>query len=132
MFFMTGSMLRFVAVGLTCLVTGCNGCTDYNVKLPNGYELIRTNADTVIIYVPKGGFVIPPKITALNKHQDLVFGKAERSDASDIPCVEGFFFLNTKTGEKHVGMDKAAWLELLRKHGIEKGPTLRKPSRYFR
>lgn|GEM_PF-2598463 len=108
-----------------------SGWNDYSTKLPGGYELVRTNASSIMIYGRDTGFVVPPKIVALNFHGRIVFGKIERSSFPDLPSTPGYFVLNTKRESVELGLDEQAWLNRLSQLGITKQPSLIKPSRFF-
>jgi hypothetical protein len=110
------------------------GGGDYSVQLPNGYELIRTNASTVMIWSPRGmdrHCVVPPKIVLIGRKGHLVFGLVERDPASDpgYDPTEGFFVLNTENGAASLGLTKDEWVVSLRKLGVPDEPLLRRPSR---
>jgi len=107
------------------------GWTDYSTNLVGGYELLRTNACSIMIYRDGSGFVVPPKVVGLNVRGDIVFGKVEDSPCADFSSVPGFFVLNTKSGVVRTGLDKRSWLSVLKGHGITKEPPLREPSRFF-
>jgi len=118
-----------------------SGWNDYSVPLPNGYELVRTNAPSIFIFRPyrvegivvKNSAVVPPKITALGVFDDIVFGKTEDSPEADDwgPASPGFFILDTKNHKVQLGLDKGEWLESLQKEGVTEEPSLEKPSRNF-
>lgn len=110
---------------------------DYALQLPNGYELIRTNASTLMIWTPQGAdrqCVVPPKITKVGGSGDVVFGYVQKDPAADAGYeqVEGFFILNTKSGEVSTGLAKGEWLRALATHAIREDPRLQKPSRWFK
>jgi hypothetical protein len=108
-----------------------SGWNDYDVSLSNGYRLVRTNADSVMIYEATAGFVIPPKITGLSIKGNLLFGLCEQSENPDLACVPGYFLLDTQAKIVKVGLAKTNWLAELQKYGISREPTLKKPNRYF-
>jgi len=113
------------------LATGWN---DYDIELCGGYRLVRNNADDITIFKEGMGFVIPPRIRALNIDAGIVFGAVEKppdADVVNLLSVPGFFILNTKTGSVQVGLDEQAWLNALRSMGFTKPPPLRRPSRFF-
>jgi len=109
------------------------GWNDYDTELRRGYRLVRTNAEEITIYRENTGFVVPPRIVALNIHGDIIFGEAERPRKQLLPdwSVPGFFILNTKTESVQIGLDEQAWLNALKPLGFTEPPLLRKPSRFF-
>ena len=118
-------------VASVAVCSGMNGCSDYEVQLPKGYDLTRTNADTVAIWGPVGGIVVPPKITGLEVSGNIVYGVAEVSPDADVPSVAGFFILDCENGAVRVGLSEAEWRAALQDLGIVPRP-LRKPSKWFR
>lgn len=111
-----------------------SGWNDYDVSLADGYYLLRTNADTIMIYHTTDNglvFVVPPKIVELNCSSSLIYGRAEKSQSPDIPSCPGFFILDIESDFRKVGLDKDSWLGYLRKFGIKREPSLRPPNRYF-
>lgn len=120
----------FLAIPVQFVVA--TGWNDYNIKVRRGYRLVRTNADSIMIYRQDYRFVVPPKIVGLNVHGDIIFGKVESSPDADLPSVPGFFVLNTKKSQSvRIGLDKHTWLSLLKGYGISEEPALKKPSRFF-
>ena len=124
--------LCFLLIPLhSVLATGWN---DYDIELRSGYRLVRNNADDITIFKEGMGFVIPPRIRALNVDAGIVFGAVEKppdADVLNLLSVPGFFILNTKTGSVQIGLDEKAWLSTLRSMGFTKPPSLREPSRFF-
>ena len=124
--------LCFLLIPLhSVLATGWN---DYDIELRSGYRLVRNNADDITIFKEGMGFVIPPRIRALNVDAGIVFGAVEKppdADVLNLLSVPGFFILNTKTGSVQVGLDEQVWLNALRSLGITDPPSLREPSRFF-
>jgi hypothetical protein len=124
--------LCFLLIPLhSVLATGWN---DYDIDLYGGYRLVRNNADDITIFKEDMGFVIPPRIRALNVDAGIVFGAVEKppdADVLNLLSVPGFFILNTKTESVQIGLDEQAWLNALRALGFAKPPSLREPSRFF-
>ena len=127
-----------VVLGAVCL--GMNGCFDYETPLPKGYRLIRTNADTVMIWSPIGILsptergsecVVPPKVIGLEVSGEVIYGVAASSPGADISSVPGFFVIDCKNGAVRVGLSEPEWKAVLHDLGIVPRP-LRKPSKWFR
>ena len=55
-----------------------SGWNDYDISLLREYRLVRTNADSVMIYNKEAGFVVPPKIKGLGVRKNLVYGVCEK------------------------------------------------------
>jgi hypothetical protein len=107
---------------------------DYAVELANGYQLVRTNASTIMIWSPEGASrrcMVPPKITRIGWKDDLVYGQVETDPSSDpgFRQAEGFFVLNTRDGSVSIGLTKDEYLAALRELGIREEPRLARPSR---
>jgi len=107
------------------------GWNDYDTELCGGYRLVRNNADDINIFKDGPGFVIPPKVAALNVQARIIFGRVERSPDADLASVPGFFILNTETDSVQTGLDEQTWLTSLRALGVSKDPALKRPSRFF-
>lgn len=119
-----------------------SGWCDYDTRLPNGYELVRTNVDTIVIFAPdttdcyfayNGHLAVPTKITSLNVQAHVVFGRTVTSPDAN-PRMKGplgFFILDTKNHKVQLGLDKESWLTSLKLFGVKKEPSLKKPSRFF-
>jgi len=134
--------LGFFTICAGCPTARGSGWCDYATRLPNGYQLVRTNVSTIAIFAPdtidcylayNGRVPVPPKITALNVQGHRVFGKTVDSARADpgIKGPTGFFILDTKNHKVQVGLDKDTWLDSLKVYGIKKEPSLRKPGRFF-
>jgi len=117
---------------------------DYVVELPNGYRLARTESHDISIAAPEGcydlpGQPVPPEIIRLNVEGDVVFGQIRRNPELryigefEVPAlIDGNFIFDTTTGKLEIGLDRESWLAALKQHGIDKDPSLEKPSRFFR
>ena len=134
------SLMRLVTV--VPMLIFLTGCGDYQIDLPNGYRLARTNAPSIQIFTPRTpkrlsdfvGVVVPPKIVAIGCVGDIVYGIVEASPGSDKAArtVPGYFVLDTGTGDVTLGLDKAGYLEKLNKLGVTDAPALTRNIRSFR
>jgi len=134
--------LNYGLLCFICLIAGCSKHPDYSVPLPNGYQLVRTNAPSIFIFRPysanglvvEDSCVVPPKIVMLNVSGDIVFGRTEKSPDADRwgPGPPGFFILDTKNHKVELGLDEQTWLSSLKAIGISGKPSLKKPSRNFK
>jgi hypothetical protein len=118
-----------------------NGPSHYNIKLVNGYRVVKINADEIFIFPPDsvhfsvydGHWAVPPKVTGINLLNEIVFGKIERS-SNAYPGPQGqpgFFILDTKNHKVKLGMDKENWQRELKSFGISGELLLKKPSQLF-
>jgi len=128
----------FFIICINCQTAVGSGWCDYSTRLPNGYELNRTNAPSIFIFHPTpvvgaDSCVVPPKIVALNVYGSTIVGKTEHSpDADDWgPAAPGYFILDTKNHKVQLGLDKDTWLNTLKSIGITEVPSLKKPSPFF-
>lgn len=129
------SMVILIAAALV----GCS--SDYRKHLPNGYVLVRTNANTKAIFVPSGpdqknpthpvdGVAVAALIDRITVHGDLVLGQTVASPSSELRDFErvGFFILDTKSGGVQSGLSEQQWIHELSSLGIESNQlTLRSP-----
>lgn len=120
---------------LVLLLAGCLGCGEYEVALPNGYELVRLGPNEIVIVLPHIGIIISPTVREYVVLSDVVTGYAEPppasvAGASEEAVAEGYFVIDTASGEKWVGLERAEWLERLREVGISGEPKLNEPSRF--
>ncbi len=102
-----------------------DGCSDYAKPLPNGYELNRTNASTILIFTPEEDYpreiIVPPKIVSWGRVKDVVFGEVVDSPNSSVSedSVPGYFILDTQNGVVLLGLSEEEWLKELKSLGIE-------------
>ena len=127
-----GSIQRLCVVlgsAFLLLVSGCwRG--DFAKTLPNGYELIRTNYYTTMIWTPRVGgereCIVPPDIQEIAIHRQYVFGWLVSSPRSDkgSESIPGFFVLDTSTGETLLGLDEDDWNARMRQVGVQFASSL--------
>jgi putative multiple sugar transport system substrate-binding protein len=101
-------------------------CRDFSRKLPNDYELARTNSATIIILTPARvrygpHIIVPPKITEIGVYGDIVFGLVEDSPKNTAQTLSqpGYFILDTQEDSVTLGLSKEDWQERLRKLGVD-------------
>ena len=82
---------------LTCLILGCAvvigglitlrlRCGDYAIRLQGNYELVRTNASSIMIWRIKNGeseCVVPPTITRIGGNGNIIYGFVKNDPDSD-------------------------------------------------
>ena len=116
-----------VAAGLIASATGCEH-PDWSRPLPNGYRLVRANPHQIAIADTNGRVRITPTILHWGTDGTIVYGETAKQtyipDPDDIP---GYFFLNTVTGARSMGLSQAAWRDSLRRHGLRGEPVLLPP-----
>jgi hypothetical protein len=142
---------------LAGMLTLLSGCGDYQVDLPNGYRLVRTNASSIQIFEPQSmeyrnspayhkrdtvrgnstfhdSIFVPPKIVAIGCVGDIVYGIVEASPSSENAAltVPGYFVLDTRAGDVTLGLDKAGYLKKLKTLGVTEVPALTRHIRFFR
>jgi len=121
-------------------ILGCIEHPDFDAKLPNGYELSRTNAFSTHIWSPSeaDGFstcVVPSNIRGMGIKDDYVFGWLEYNPDSDplsVEVIPGYFLLNTANAEVTLGLEEDAWVKKMKGVGIDKPLSLLKKPRKFR
>lgn len=119
-----------ILFGASWLILLC-GCRhpDYGVALPGGYQLERTNANTVAIFAPTGGLLmdkhkegvaVAAKITRIAVHGTYVIGLVVSSPDSELSHLEspGYFVLNTADGSLFAELSEAAFARQLADIGI--------------
>ena len=144
-------MTALIPLALIVAVLGILGCLvqgDYEVPLPNGYLLVRSNSYDIAIFGPKELHqtrVVAPLIVALAVNRDLVFGEVTDShnpwlgentelanrERGEQERARGYFLLDTKAHSVQLGLTRKAWLLELQKHGLSTEPRLEKPDRNF-
>lgn len=136
---MSGSELRrekqLLGVVITLLLLVKCTPFDYEGKLPNGYELVKTNSSEIVV-TSRRSVVFAGDINQMGVRENLVFGKIDElppeikrnrlNDDSDGP--PGYFILDTRTGSFQLGLAKGEWLSRLEKLGISGEPALRGPT----
>lgn len=123
------------ARGLVLVLTvafGVSACSDYSIRLPNDYELIRIYAGAVLIGAPEGGARVEANIDGYTVIGELVVGHvtaAEHSPEKEM-SKPGYFILNTESHEVKQGLSKEDWFDAIKGLGITREPSLGKPSRF--
>ena len=110
---------------------------DRSISLSNGYRLIRTNTDFVLLVRGEKHAIhmlIKPDITEYKVIGNLVVGLAIPPFSPNVNTADignwGYFLLDTKTGELHKGLCRADWESILAEHKLTERPRLREPSRF--
>lgn len=109
------------------MLMGCN--RDYARRLPNGFELVRTNGLTVAIYTPSDDghpatkkfghdVIVKPKIISIGISGAIVFGEAVASPQSELPSEPGFFVVDTSAATVETGLDRDSFERKLADLGI--------------
>lgn len=80
---------------------------DWRVGLPNGYQLVRADADTIVICDKRDTQVVPAKITGIRICNDYVIGKIQNSINlnSKLVIKTEYFTLDCTTGMINIGED---------------------------
>jgi hypothetical protein len=111
-------------------------CSDYSIDLPQGYQLVQTNADEVVISKPNQEIIVGPTIDGYSVVNLLVMGHTSiprnplnNPEAKSL-SKPGYFLVNTSAHHVAQGLEKGAWLQLLRDNGIPREPILHAPSRF--
>lgn len=124
---------RLASVALFVALVAICDCWDYSVDLPNGYRLVRLNSYEVAIVLPDNRMLIDPDVRRYAISGSVVAGFAEvpKSLPQQPPPPrqqEGYFIVNTETGDVWDSLSQEAWLERLRLLGIESELKLKRPS----
>ncbi len=116
----------------------CCSMGDYAKDLPNGYELVRTNTHTKMIWTRRGSprgrkCVVPPDIQEIAVRGNYVFGWLVTSPRADKfgESIPGYFLLDTSTGEVLLGLDEEDWKSKLREIGLENPLSLLRHPRWL-
>ena len=111
-----------------------SGCGASVTELPNGYIMMKTESlpnDKFAITDGGGILMIAYNVYQLGVRSNMVFGKVVK--APPPPGFEaeagswsepGYFLLNTRNGDKWVGLEESAWRGLLRSQGLPSEPKL--------
>ena len=123
-----------IAVPILLLVMYFSFGGDYSINLPNGYEIVRTNANEIVIASskPGEGIVVSSYIDSYAVFENIATGHVTRKGYSlehREYSVPGYFILDMKSGGAQQGLSEEEWISSLLKHEITKRPNLRKPSR---
>lgn len=116
-------------------------CGDYRVELPNGYFLVRTSANSILMATTSSTgrniIVIDPHISQYRMLDGdkihLVVGYVKPANIGlkyKITSMGGYFVLNTETRDIRQGLSKDEWRAALRLQGVISEPKLKKPSRF--
>jgi hypothetical protein len=102
------------------------GDTPFAPGLPNGFELVKPNSYQHSICNPDRVIVIPPRIIEMTVIGNKVLGRSELPPLENLKkgAIAGFFFLDTASGERFVGLSKEEYDKILKNHGIKIEPAL--------
>lgn len=100
---------------------------DFRIPLPKGYELFQYSGNEVGLHDAKGNAVLNPIIDSYAVVGDLVIGHVTKA-RSGWGSVPGYFIVDTHTGAFKSGLKKEQWQAVLLKHGVERLPTLKRPT----
>jgi hypothetical protein len=107
------------ALAVVCCYTTFSVREDFIKPLPRGYELVRTNADTVFIQRPSSReteITIPARIdsVALVPGAELIVGVGVPSADQHVGGkASGYFLLDTRSGFKVTHLSYEQWSEIL-------------------
>ena len=126
------------ACGVLAAILLCScGMYDYTIALPNGYRIVRLNADEVVVVGREGSLdsaSIDPTIDGYAVVGDLVVGHASPPPDSPHARVRvqrtkaEFFIVDTKSGTAWASSEREEWIASLHERGITGVPDLRPPS----
>lgn len=129
---------RLGACGVLAAVFLCAcGMYDYTIALPNGYRLVRLNADEVALVGPQGSISsasIDPTVDGYAVVGALVIGHASPPPDSSHARVRAprkdpeFFIIDTRKETAWASGNREKWVASLRERGIADVPQLRQPS----
>lgn len=116
------------------LVSCATARSDFAVVLPNGYQIVRGNADEMQIVKNYGRVVVPGPIATYVVSRGVVTGLVQPSEAAPQKAAsrsgeakQGYFVLDTRTGEAAVGLSEADWNARLKALGLPPSPYMTPP-----
>jgi hypothetical protein len=131
----TMAVLVFIVavVGAILAISGCTSSGifptgDFEIHLPKGYLLIRTEPDSVAMCYANTEVLVESNIDGYRVYNDAVVGHVVKFRKPMVHSVPGYFIVDLKTGKVQQGLSQKKWLAALRKYGIKSAPTLHQPS----
>ncbi len=108
---------------------------DWGVSLPGGYSLSSVYPGAVQIFGPSPNkrLIVFANIQAYRVYENMGIVTGHVSNAGLPPpdsaaSIPGYFILNTRNGTILKGLLEKTWLDSLKRYGIMKKPSLRKPT----
>ena len=116
----------------SCIPLFCSGCGDYAVTLPGQYQLIRANGNEIYISNPEpnGEIILGPSIEGYAVSGRFVIGYIKRGNwpvEFQPKMVDGYFVLDTTSGNIKQKLSIAAWRKELKALGVDNTPALKTP-----
>lgn len=108
------------------------GSGDYSIPLPNGYHLVRTYSNHVVMSKPPvDEGVLGAPIESYAVSGQIVIGCVGSAEGYGYPQEEqpGYFIVDTKTGQVRKGLNSKEWKSILSSLGLRKIPNLMSPNR---
>jgi hypothetical protein len=118
-----------VGAGLAVLtaVIAFAGVRYYHTALCNGYNLVRMNGYEVVVANPRSDIVTRGTVTMFDVKSPYVTGYTSTEHmAPDTDPVDGYFVLDTTSGNISDGLSENAWRKRLSELRWEH-PAIRKP-----
>jgi hypothetical protein len=126
--------MRTASVAAIVAVMTFAGCAtsrpDFVVALPNGYQIIRGKSAEPMIVRKSGGVVVPGPVASYTVIRDVVVGVVPPPSTGTAPAPnekQGYFVLNTRSGEVDKSLAEGAWNEKLKSLNIPPSPELSPP-----
>jgi hypothetical protein len=113
--------------GLCCVIALFVVLRAYHTTLCAEYRLVRMNAYEVVIADPRNHIVTSGTVVSFAVKQPYITGYTSAENmAPDTEPVEGYFLIDTRTGERYEGLHETNWKGKLTTIGWT-NPKLRKP-----
>jgi hypothetical protein len=119
--------IRTAGFGVLLALISATGCAasraEFVVALPNGYQIKRGGkADEPMIVKKRGGTIIPGPVARYTVIRDVVVGIVEAPAPQ-----QGYFVINTRTGEVARDLSESEYAERLKALNISHSPELSPP-----
>ena len=121
--------VSLVVIITLMLIYGVSFGMDFSVVLPDNYMLAEVSGSTIGI-AHNGAVVIWPDVDGYRLMQFIIVGHTSIAENQLLPSKPGYFLIETKSGKVYEGLEKSAWLSILRKRNIVSIPVLHRPSRF--
>jgi hypothetical protein len=114
--FVAAMFLRYLAAG----------GTDYRIALGNGYELVRTSSEHIMMSAPDHTVILGPTVNSYRTSRYYVFGHVSSTESARVTA---FFLVDTRNGKLQLWSTKKQWLRGLKKAGVVGPYDLKRPMR---
>lgn len=117
-------------ISFSAPINSCSG--DYELKLKNGYSIVRVYSGAVLLKDQHGNVVVLPNIKSYYNNDVYIIGVINNEgmpSGDEYRSKPGYFIVILSTGVTRQGLSEDKLLEELKKYGTNELPSMNPPSR---